>query len=166
MVVGSAEPWWKVFAGGVIFATLGHKSIEDSLAQLGCIFFECSEWKILACRQNRRCKEESRAACVLQEPGLEQHTPCGAKLCQLWAAGELCRHCPHPARAGNSFYCCKSPCHASWKSLKVKSPLCHPTNCGVRLPATPEITRRQPVIGLLLQNRLCFITNILVVVGR
>ena len=68
-------------------------------------------------------------ACPLQKPGLEQHPPCRAELCQLWAAGELCQHHPHPAHAGNSFYGCESPGHASWKSLNVKSPLHLPTAC-------------------------------------
>lgn len=92
-------------------------------------FFGCTEWKILACRQNRHCEEEHRAVCLLQEPGLEQQVPHMAKLCQLWAAGEQCWHHPQPSHDGNSFYCCKSPGHTPWKSLKVKSPLCLPTAC-------------------------------------
>lgn len=126
--------WWgaqsfgcRTLLKGEIFAALGCQGAEDSPARLGCIFFGCTKWKILSHRENRCCEEERRAACPLQELGLEQHTPRGAELCQLWAAGEPCRHCPHPAHAGNSFYCCESPGHASWKSLKVKSPLHLPT---------------------------------------
>lgn len=112
-----------------ILAAPGHQGEEDSPAQLDCIFFGCTEWKILAYRQNRRCEEERGAACLVLELGLEQHAPCRAKLCQLWAVREPCRHHPHPSCAGNSFYCCKSPGHASWKSLKVKSPLRLPIIC-------------------------------------
>ena len=126
---GAQSPGCRSLLEGGIFAVLGREGAEDSPAQLGCVFFGCTEWKILACRQNRRCEEERGAVCLVQELGLEKHAPHGAELCQLWAAGELCRHRPHPAGAGNSFYCCKSPGHASWKSLKVKSPLHLPTAC-------------------------------------
>lgn len=87
-VVGSAERWLQVSARRGMFAAQGCQGSEDSPAQLGCIFFGCTEWKILACRQNRRCEEEHGVVCPLQEPGLEQQAPHMAKLFQLWAAGE------------------------------------------------------------------------------
>lgn len=123
------SPGCKSLPEGGMFAAPECQGSEDSPAQLGCVFFGYTKWKILACRQNRRCEEEHRAVCPLQEPGLEQQAPHMAKLCQLWAAGERCWHHPQPPHAGNSFYCCKSPGHTPWKSLKVKSPLCLPTAC-------------------------------------
>lgn len=141
---------------GGMFAAQGCQSSENSLAQLGCIFFGCTKWKILPCRQNRCCEEEHGAGCPLQELGLEQQAPHMAKLCQLWAAREQCWHHPQPSHAGNSFRYCKSPGHTPWKSLKVKSPHCLPTAAGdvregfsVHLPVPPEIMGRWPAVGLL-----------------
>lgn len=126
---GVQSPGCRSLPEGGIFAAPGCQGSEDCPAQLGCIGFGCTEWKILACRQNRRCEEKRGAASLVQELGLKQHAPHGAELCQLWAAGEPCRHRPTQPALGIAFTAASSPGHASWKSLKVASPLCLPTAC-------------------------------------
>lgn len=78
------------------------RALLPSWAAYFFFFFGCTEWKILAHGQNRCCEEE----CSRAKP-----------------------HHAHRACTGKSFYCGESPQHSSWKSSKVKSPLCFPTTC-------------------------------------